>query len=750
MDESFSDTLRHPVKWILRCFGHSPSTALRRSSLRKAQDIAEIAHIEQLEERALLSLSNVLATMYAQPSVELVQPAASTGPTGYTPSQIQVAYGFDKLAFPNGLNGTGQTIAIVDAYHNPTILSDLKAFDAAFGLPDPPAFTVMSQTGSTTNLPSIDPIRNWALEEALDVEWAHSLAPGASIVLVEANSNSSSDLLTAVRLAARLPGVSIVSMSWGGSEFSSEISVDSAFTTPSAHQGVTFIASTGDNGMPGGYPAYSPNVLAVGGTTLQLSSTGSYVSEAAWRGSGGGVSQFEPQPLYQRGFVTQTTSKRANPDVSFDADPYSGVAVYSSYANGANSPWLQVGGTSLSAPAWGAVVSIINQGRALNGLTSLDGPSQTIPMLYQLSGSNPSAFHDITAGNNGFGAGSGYDLVTGLGSPVVDVLVPSLTGTVSSATKLVFMNQPTTRTAGQGLGTVTVAIENQNGQVITNDNSFVTISIVRGPGRFSSDSVVSVKAVAGIATFNKLSLTTAGTYQLTASSSRSSSDISGEIKIVAAQATKMLFLQVPSVGTVGQVLSAVSVAIQDQFGNVVKANGSIISIAVASGPGTFSSDSVRSVGTVEGIATFNNLKLTVAGGYTVKVISARLATATSGRISVTPIVTQNGFSLTVRLLSPNVVQLSWASVPNAQGYQIFWSDGVQRFSLGTVRSNMKSVTINGLMPGTNYQFMVEAFNGARVLQDSNWISVNSANFTTHATKTLAAATIMSGRKLRIG
>src|SRR5262249_22602105 len=155
----------------------------------------------------------------------------------------------------------------------------------------------------------------WASEIALDVEWAHAIAPGANILLVEATNNSFANLLAAVRFAASQPGVVAVSMSWGGGEFSSETSFDSTFQTPAAHGGVTFVASSGDAGAPASYPAISPNVLAVGGTTLNLDSSGNILSESAWSGSGGGISLFEAQPAYQNG-IPQTSTSRANPDVA--------------------------------------------------------------------------------------------------------------------------------------------------------------------------------------------------------------------------------------------------------------------------------------------------------------------------------------------------------------------------------------------------------------------------------------------------
>jgi subtilase family serine protease len=348
----------------------------------------------------------------------------------FTPSQIRRAYALDQLSFFGVTgDGRGQTIAIIDAFDNPKFVSstdanfaasDLHQFDLQFGLPDPPSFIKMDQNGGT-NFPGVDPTppggNNFELEEALDVEWAHAIAPQANLILIETKDASPDNLIGAgVSLARSLPQVSVVSMSFGaGEDAGQEQQFDGLFTTPAGHQGITFLASTGDSGAPGGYPAFSPNVVAVGGTSLTTDAAGNYVGESGWSGSGGGVSQFEPQPLFQAGVVTQSATQRTIPDVAFDADPNTGVAVYDSY-NGAASggPWFQIGGTSLACPCWAAVVAVADQGRARIGLGSLDGPSQTLPTLYRLPAAD---FHDIVSGNNGFAAGPGYDLVTGRGSP---------------------------------------------------------------------------------------------------------------------------------------------------------------------------------------------------------------------------------------------------------------------------------------------------------------------------------------------
>ncbi len=250
--------------------------------------------------------------------------SAPTGTVAYTPAQIRTAYGINNLV----LDGTGQTIAIVDAYDDPSIGLALDAFDTQFGLtssepslyqqfgPASSFLTILNQGGQPTNLPAADPsgpgTDNWELEEALDVEWAHAIAPGAQIILVEANSQSFADLMASVATAARQSGVSVVSMSWGFPEGQAVFAADeAAYDSVMSVPVVAFVASTGDYGAADPeYPAYSPNVVAVGGTSLTLNADGSYNSETGWGdypnaagafiGSGGGISLYEPEPAYQQ------------------------------------------------------------------------------------------------------------------------------------------------------------------------------------------------------------------------------------------------------------------------------------------------------------------------------------------------------------------------------------------------------------------------------------------------------------------
>jgi hypothetical protein len=234
-------------------------------------------------------------------------------------------------------------------------------------------------------------------------------------VLFEANDNSTGNLMATVDMARKYAGVSVVSMSWGGRESAGETGFDNYFTTPEGHGSVTFVASTGDIGSEIEYPAVSPNVLAVGGTSLGLYlGDASYARETAWAGNGGGFSTLEPTPAYQAS--VENTAYRSVPDVAYDADPATGVYIYNSNLSG----WEAIGGTSAGAPQWAALIAIANQGRALKGKGPL---AAAIQDLYYAGAAD---FHDITIGTNGYPATAGYDLATGLGSPIVNLLVPSL------------------------------------------------------------------------------------------------------------------------------------------------------------------------------------------------------------------------------------------------------------------------------------------------------------------------------------
>jgi subtilase family serine protease len=364
------------------------------------------ARCEQLEDRGLLSM--------------------------LTPAQVRQAYGMNTIEFSaNGQTipgtGAGQTIAIVGAFHNPFVTDELYAFDAAYGLSNP-ALVQVNLAGAQTNI-------GWAEEEALDVEWSHVMAPRASIIVVEAASANTSDLMNAVNLARKLPGVSVVSMSWGGSEFRGQTTYDPFFTTPPGHNGVTFVTASGDNGSKYGadWPASSPNVVGVGGTTLWVDAAGNTLLETAWSGSGGGFSVLEREPGYQR--TVQRKGRRSTPDVAMVADPNTGVPVVVLDPSTGQVSWGTYGGTSLSAQLFGGLIAVADQGRALAGLGTLDGATQTLPLLYSVSSAD---IRVISAGSNSRRATPGYNLATGLGSPrgallVSDLSNPNVHATIRTA-----------------------------------------------------------------------------------------------------------------------------------------------------------------------------------------------------------------------------------------------------------------------------------------------------------------------------
>jgi hypothetical protein len=351
----------------------------------------------------------------------------------YTPAQIRTGYGINDLS----LDGTGQTIAVVAFLDNPNIFKDLDAFDRQFGVtasgpslfsqygPASSFLSVVNQNGQPGPLPMPDPtpaLDHDAEEEALDVEWAHAIAPGARIVLLEASPGPGL-FDTAPNTAANLPGVSVVSTSFGGGADPTESpGLDKVFN----HPGVVFLRDTGDFGAPGN--DISPNEIGVGGTSLTINPDGTYLNEVGWNGSGGGISPLRLEPLYQQG--TQNTGTRATPDVAFLADPNTGVAIADSFDNhGANS-FERIGGTSLATPCWAALFALVNQGRAADGGKTYNqtSPTEALDALYNLPGAD---FHDITSGSNrnlgvGFDAGPGYDEVTGRGTPIANFLIPDL------------------------------------------------------------------------------------------------------------------------------------------------------------------------------------------------------------------------------------------------------------------------------------------------------------------------------------
>jgi subtilase family serine protease len=314
------------------------------------------------------------------------------GPTGYGPSDLQSAY---KL--PSSTAGVGQTVAIVDAFDDPTAESDLAQYRSFYGLPPCTTangcFRKVDQTGGTL-YPAPSP--DWDLEISLDLDMVTAVCPNCHILLVEATTNLDSDLYVAEDTAARL-GANAISNSWGGDESSDETANDIHFN----HPGVAITASSGDNGFGVSYPAASPFLTAVGGTSLTRGGSTRGWTETAWDGAGSGCSAFETKPSWQ---TDSGCARRTVSDVSAVADPNTGVAVLFAGL------WFTVGGTSASSPIIASTYALAGNASGVNAGS----------FLYSHTG----GLFDLVGGSNGTcspaylcTAVAGYDGPTGLGTP---------------------------------------------------------------------------------------------------------------------------------------------------------------------------------------------------------------------------------------------------------------------------------------------------------------------------------------------
>ena len=388
---------------------------------------------------------------------------AASGTPCYSPQEIRTAYNVTPL-INAGYNGKGQTIVIVDSYGSPSIASDLQTFDKGYGLPDPPSFKVLAPLGTVPFDPANSIQVNWAFETTLDVEWAHALAPGASIVLLTspvAETESIQGLPEFLKLeqyAVQNKLGNIISQSWGTTEqtLTDQASqnvvaqYESFYQQATKQSHISFFASSGDSGASNVgldgktfysfptviFPASSPYVTAVGGTSLYANTRGSYGSEVVWNDNkggsgGGGISTLFSEPSYQTNNLSAKTNKQLNgkrgiPDIAYNADPRTSILVYLSFIPKA-AGYYRIGGTSEGAPQWAGLTADFNQkaGYALGFLN---------PALYHIGNSNNAsqAYHDITIGNNsangvvGYHAAPGWDLTTGWGTPKAKQLADEL------------------------------------------------------------------------------------------------------------------------------------------------------------------------------------------------------------------------------------------------------------------------------------------------------------------------------------
>ena len=440
------------------------AAARQRAAAPDRPDYRRACAVPRPGHAACLALVRTNVAHHLQPAA--APHAAPTG-VGYGPASLQSAY-----TLPSSSGGEVQTVAIVDAYNDPDAASDLATYRSAWGLPacGSGCFSVVNENGAASPLPANAAGTGWDVEESLDVDMASAACPLCHIILVEANSASYSDLGTGVNSAVAL-GAKYVSNSYGGADSSSDSTFDAEYYN---HPGVAITASAGDGGYGVEYPAASQYVTAVGGTSLSATATGRGWTESAWGSSGGGegtgsgCSAYEAKPSWQ----TDTgCTHRTVADVSADADPNTGVAVYDSYTEGG---WLEVGGTSASSP-------LVAGTFALAGAPA----TGTYPSSYPYS--HTSSLYDVTSGANGScspaylcTAGTGYDGPTGWGTPHG---VTAFSGTGTSGG---FLRAGQTLHAGQALnspgGQYTLSMQTDGNLVAYGNNCVIWNSGTEGTG----------------------------------------------------------------------------------------------------------------------------------------------------------------------------------------------------------------------------------------------------------------------------
>jgi subtilase family serine protease len=453
----------------------------------------------------------VIKNTAAHPTAQTVRPNAIPSGEGYGPSTFQSAYG---LTAASAADGSGTTVAVVDAYNDPTAASDLATYRSAAGLPALTSgqFTQYNQEGETSPLPATAPADDdWTLEESLDVDMVSAICPLCKIDLVEANNDSGTGLYVAEETAATTLGAKYISNSWGGSESSTDLTYDSEYFGVS---GVVYTASAGDSAYSGGviYPATSPHVVSVGGTSLNTSSNARGWTESVWdtsstEGTGSGCSSNEPQPSWQSSIsiLKAACAERVDNDVAADADPNTGAAVYDT-TNG-NGGWNEVGGTSESSPMIASVFALAGN----NG----NGGNNAADSIY----THTSNLYEVTASSNGScggsvlctatGAANTYNGPTGWGTP------DGLTAFQSNSTG----NTVTVTNPGSQTGKVGTAVSLQISATDSASGQTLTYSATGLPAGLSISSTGLITGTPTTAGSNSVTVTAKDTTGATGSAS---------------------------------------------------------------------------------------------------------------------------------------------------------------------------------------------------------------------------------------
>ena len=659
--------------------GNHEASARRSVRTHRLQAQAHGLSTRQLDWHSLKAAQSVQAMLAASPRnsapEDVMTPMASSSIGTYSPAQIRAAYGLPALpaagvtptAAQAAQMGAGQTIYIVDAYHNPNVAAELAAFNQKFGLPTCATKAVAATSVLPLAAPSLSgcdlsivystdagamttaaPAYNsgWATEIAMDVQWAHATAPLARIVLIESASPSGSSLGGAIKLANAM-GPGAVSMSFGGAESSATASLDALFSGAN----MTYLAATGDSGAAVSWPSVSPKVIAVGGTTLTYTGTGAR-TEVAWSGTGGGTSAYTAVPSYQTNLVPGmgTLTRRTVADVSFNADPASGQYVAVMSPGSATVNWLSAGGTSISAPQWAGVIAVANASRLLAAKPLLGLPHSILyGQISTVPGSYANVFGDVAKGTHGTcstcTAKTGYDQLTGLGTPNVANLLTALTGATPTA--------PATAPV-----VTSAAIAGKVGVALTFTISSTTVNA-------NTYSLTGAPAGMAVATTGVVSWPTpvAGTYAVTAIAKDTKTGLTGQ----AVYNVTIAPLAAPVVGTA---------AISGKAGMSLTFTPTVTAV----NPVTLSMTGAPAGMTLStaGVITWTS---PVAGTYTVTVVAKDTKTGLSGQ-----------GAYTVAISAPLAPTVSSAAVTGKPGVLL-------SFSVTTVAPNPVTYTLTGAPSG---------------------------------------------------
>ncbi len=509
-------------------------------------------------------------------------------------------------------------------------------------------------------------------------------------------------------------------MSWGSDDNAAYASYDQSLSkqylvTPTGHQGITFVASSGDAGVAS-FPSTSPNVLSVGGTDLYLNSNGTISNETAWTPQTGGG-----QTWSGGGGVSQEFAGRKVPDVSYNAGV--GMAVYDTF--GPNHGWVGVGGTSAGAPQWAALIAIANQGRAMSGLTTLDGASQTLKALYAAPAAD---FHDITQGSTQFQtAGVGYDLATGLGTPVANQLIQYLAAYGGS---------------GSTGGTTSLPAAPGNFTASVISSSQVNLNWTTAAGATSYNVYVSNNGMTSLYATLGSTATSANVTGLSAST-----PYSFEVTAVnSAGSTATNWASVTTPAAAVTVTVPTNVVASASSSTVAKVSWSTVTGATGYYVYQWNGTQGVRVATVDGSLTSANIGNQTAGVTEYFYVTAYNATssASSGWVSVVmPAAASTAVTaptnVTAKATSTTAGTLSWTASSNASGYRIYYWNGATSVLLGSVGSTTTSVTISGMAPGSTYYFYVTAYNSTSTASSS------SVAMTTPLTAALKPSDIVFGQ-----